>query len=63
MSGRISAYEAGGERWEDLSEDDVPESRAAHRARPRDLRVEPLLEAERFVVVLKPAMLRVVVGR
>jgi 23S rRNA pseudouridine955/2504/2580 synthase/23S rRNA pseudouridine1911/1915/1917 synthase len=63
MSGRISAYEAGGESWEDLTEDEAPEERPARRLRTKDLRVETLLEAERFVVVAKPAGLLTVPGR
>ena len=63
MSGRISAYESDGERWENLSEDDVPGAKRVRRVRGRDLRVEILLESEHLVVVAKPSGLLTVPGR
>lgn len=63
MSGRISAYESDGERWEELSEDDEPRSKRVRRVRGRDLKVDVLLEGERFVVVAKPSGLLTVPGR
>ncbi len=62
MSGRISAYESGGERWEDLT-DDEPKVPRTRRLRRCNLPVDVLLESERFVVVSKPSGLLTVPGR
>ena len=63
MSRRISAYESAGDSWEDLPDDEIEEAERALAPRRRDLRVDTLLAAERFVVVAKPAGLLSVPGR
>jgi len=64
MSGRISAYESGGDRWEDLGDEDArPKRRVRRRLRNKDARVETLFQAENFVVVHKPSGVLTVPGR
>lgn len=63
MSHRISAYESGGERWEELSEEDELEERPARAVRPRPKHVDVLHEGRGFVVVDKPAGVLTVPGR